>query len=583
MYGARTAWRTFAITMAIIASAYLLLLNPYWVPGGDSELYLAAGRSLAQGHGYRFNGQRINISPPGWPLVLAGAMKVMPTFAFIKLITIACMTGTLALWYWLLLRFTSPVMSAIVTLVTAVSSHVYSLSFWAHSDALFCLIALAAMIVACQINESRRGIVWRIILLLILCAAATFVRWAALAQWVIICGLLLRGHDLPFTWSKLKRAKPWQINAAWVAVILSGVVTFGTYKTINYFLRLTTEQELAAREAGVTFEDTQSPITQPAPENKAPELINARPLGKRNHLEEFAERLIRAGRWIAWLLWPEMRFIGAAKLKALNSLDTVFGWFAVVFIAAAAIKGVQHRQWVWLALAAYCFAMFINWPNPNARYLVPVAPLIVWGVIRGIYSIGKGRTWTTIHQATFVAFVASVFVANAALYGVDVWVARSGEKFYQRYEGGMDQSLIAAANYLRTQNVRDKSIAVSEEYINLGHRRFSKFGLRALVMLTELRVRTVPPKASDEPATSPKFLRWARNNKVHWYAFQDEVSPWRVWHFRIPAWLQAKLSDEPVKPPTAGWTLYHRLEGDWSPVEISPQIANQWPTRVPGM
>src|SRR5438034_1147540 len=158
----RDAVRVWAITVAVIAAAYLLLVNPYWVPGGDSELYLAAGRSLAQGHGYKFNGQLINISPPGWPLVIAGALKLLPSFALIKFITLACMLGAMSLWYWLLLRFTSPTMASIVTLATAIGSHVYSLSFWAHSDALFCLIALGAMVVACQINENRSPIRWRI-------------------------------------------------------------------------------------------------------------------------------------------------------------------------------------------------------------------------------------------------------------------------------------------------------------------------------------------------------------------------------------------------------------------------------------
>src|SRR6478672_4285865 len=185
----REAVRVWAITMAVIVAMYLLLVNPYWVPGGDSELYLAAGRSLALGEGYRFNGQHVNISPPGWPLVLAGVMKIHPTFAAIKLVTLFCMAGALSLWYWLLLRFTAPRIAALVTLATAVTSHVYSLSFWAHSDALFCLLALGAMVVACQINEGRPHVWWRVAALALLCAAATFVRWAAVLQWLLIAGL----------------------------------------------------------------------------------------------------------------------------------------------------------------------------------------------------------------------------------------------------------------------------------------------------------------------------------------------------------------------------------------------------------
>ena len=39
--------------------------------------------------------------------------------------------------------------------MTAVISHVYSLSFWLHSDALFCLVATAAMLIAFQINGAK--------------------------------------------------------------------------------------------------------------------------------------------------------------------------------------------------------------------------------------------------------------------------------------------------------------------------------------------------------------------------------------------------------------------------------------------
>ena len=79
------------------------MYNPYWVPGGDSELYIAVGRSWATGLRHTFNGQFVSICPPGWPLLLAAAMKISPSFGFLKLITIGCMTFVLGLWYWFLL------------------------------------------------------------------------------------------------------------------------------------------------------------------------------------------------------------------------------------------------------------------------------------------------------------------------------------------------------------------------------------------------------------------------------------------------------------------------------------------------
>ena len=93
------------VTIAVLGF-YLLLLNPFWVPGGDSELYVAVARSWALGNGHMFNGQSVSISPPGWPLLLAGVFRISTSFLFLKLITIACMTGAMSIWFWILLRFT---------------------------------------------------------------------------------------------------------------------------------------------------------------------------------------------------------------------------------------------------------------------------------------------------------------------------------------------------------------------------------------------------------------------------------------------------------------------------------------------
>ena len=85
---------------------YLLLENPYWVPGGDSEVYLAIARNLARGQGYLFNGQPARIAPPGWPMLLAGIIKfVSPSFLLLKLVTLASMVGAMAIYYRIVRRF----------------------------------------------------------------------------------------------------------------------------------------------------------------------------------------------------------------------------------------------------------------------------------------------------------------------------------------------------------------------------------------------------------------------------------------------------------------------------------------------
>src|SRR4051812_7977244 len=197
---ARAARRVWLIVTVAVAGLYGLLFNPYWVPGGDSELYLAVARSWAQGHGHSFNGQFVSICPPGWPLVLAAVMKIAPTFAVLKLVTLTLMISAMAMWYALLLRFMRPTLAALIVLTTAIIQHVYSLSFWMHSDALFLVFSTAAMIVACQIREGRSHSRLRLALLLVLCFAGGFVRWAGILQWPVIAGFLLAGQPLVPEW-----------------------------------------------------------------------------------------------------------------------------------------------------------------------------------------------------------------------------------------------------------------------------------------------------------------------------------------------------------------------------------------------
>src|SRR4051812_17279764 len=625
---ARAARRVWLIVTVAVAGLYGLLFNPYWVPGGDSELYLAVARSWAQGHGHSFNGQFVSICPPGWPLVLAAVMKIAPTFAVLKLVTLTLMIRAMAMWYALLLRFMRPALAALIVLTTAIIQHVYSLSFWMHSDALFLVFSTAAMIVACQIREGRSHPRWRLALLLVLCFAGGFVRWAGILQWPVIAGFLLAGQPIVPLWVRriFKRgpergrgfevlpsngeavapvtAMPQRVQAVdpgtnprapqrslvagsgwedyrrpppvWLAVLLSGVVPVGTFAMVRQALHLTPQQEVDAKEAGATFDESQ---VEPAPtaESRTVDLLNVPSGGKQTLFNEIVERVRRCGKWFAWLLWPEMRFLSA--VKRLSSIDTIFGWIVIATLLSTSWHAIQRRQWFWPAMALYGGVLCIAWPNPNARYLVPIAPMILWGVIRGVNGLGKGRRWGTIHRATNIAFIASVIVANAILFGIDVWVARSSD-FYSRYEGGLNNDLISAAHFLDGQNLEPNELAVSEEYVNLGRRRMMKTGQRVIVMLTDRVTQYVPGKLCGLP--TPRFASWARRRHVTWYLYQEPISPWRVWHFRLPGWLQQKLSGEPPAPTSAGWVLYHvDEEGVWQPVEVPP--VKGWPKRVPGM
>ena len=373
----RAAWRIWAMLMIAIGAIYLLMFNPYWVPGGDSELYIAVGRSWATGLRHTFNGQFVSISPPGWPLLMAAAMKISPTFGLLKLITIACMTFTMGFWYWFLIRFTSPKYSALLTLLCAIISHVYSLSFWMHSDAMFCLLATAAMVVACQINEGKPHLIWRILLLSLLCIGAQLVRWAGALQWITVGGVLMAGQSLPMLW----RFGEWQKELAkfrtrqWTAVAVSFFITVGTFAILRHELHLTAQQAADAQDAGVTFDEQQAPrqrpsifstasnrASSPSP-RKCPSVCAIRGNGSAGFFGRRCDSSAAGAEGNTEQPRLPDRLAhhrGTLRLR-MDESETL------PMDLAGGLRVLRVSR--------------LNWPNPNARYLVPILPIILWGTI----------------------------------------------------------------------------------------------------------------------------------------------------------------------------------------------------------
>ncbi len=634
----RAAWRIWIGLVIACLFLYLLTYNVYWVPGGDSELYVALARSLAQGHGYKFNGSFVSISPPGWPLLLAGLMKVWPTFAAMKLVTLLCMVGSLALWYWILLRFTTPKWSAAIVLMTAIISHVYSLSFWLHSDALFCFIACAAMLVAFQINERPERSIGRIILLLFLCAAMVFVRWAGVLQWLIIAAILLHNQPVtPIKWLKLQFTSTEQKRFI-LATFLTGLVTLGTFLCIRHALSLTPEEAEQAKDAGAVFDDSTG--MQAQAESKTVDLINTTKQPK-NMPREYARRFGDSGKWFSWLVWQPLRFIGGISLAGILGtalaivlvllalyaalgfnrlyflsasaiflvgvllvfvlarrgvfevkplpLDTVLGWVMILAILFVAIQGICRRQWILLAALVYAALLCLNWPNPNSRYLVPIAPLLIWGTLAALQQVDLRipRVWSWARPLMLWLFIATIIIANLVLFGIDAWIARSHD-FYGRYEAGLDKSLINICAYLNKQKPGEHDVAVNAHYVNMGKMRESKFGVRATVMLGDVVTKYVPWKYAGDPTSQKIFYNWARRYKVKYYLVQQPVSPWRVWHFRLSPKLQESLTHEPVGFESGGWRLYKMVDKGpeaqppYAVLVDVPDVKN-WPRRVPGL
>jgi len=247
-----------------------------------------------------------------------------------------------------------------------------------------------------------------------------------------------------------------------------------------------------------------------------------------------------------------------------------------------AVGSARQGDWLWLGLAALCGVLILIWPDVNPRYLVPVAPLLAMAVLSPLITASGGKGALASWSRVLVwIFVISVAVTNLSLWGISVYVARHRD-FYGLYEAGMDQDLIDIGYYLGRVGASNREIGVSGRYKNGPHIRHPRFLMRALVVLTENHVASIPVAAENDIRLPPgqSVLDWAHKSSVRYYACLPPVSPWRVWHFRIP-WIQKMVTHHSVIPTRDSFQLWD-VSGD-AAVQIHVERVNDWPLRVPGM
>jgi hypothetical protein len=263
-------------------------------------------------------------------------------------------------------------------------------------------------------------------------------------------------------------------------------------------------------------------------------------------------------------------------------------------------------------VALYAFLLAMSWPHPNARYLVPVAFLLLTSIWTGSTAIAQAwPAMATPRRPAIFLFIFSYILCNGALYGIEVWAQRSRD-FYATYEAGLNQDLISAGRWLSNHHVpTNEAIACIERYVNLStSARTSKLGLRVTTMLTGRPIITIPkrylrglppttaPSGSvaaappttqpdyifdPDPAANPGFLAWARSNTIRYYLYQPPVSPWRALHFRV-AWLEERATHIPVVDTGAGWRLYKIPTTGPSALRVLPlPPVGDWPLSVPGI
>lgn len=604
-YDGRRVRRWASIVCLALLGAYLLLQNPYWVPGGDSDFYVSIARSMARGEGFKYNGQPVAISPPGWPWVMAQVMKVSPTFLALKAVTMLSMYGSLVIGFFIALRFLKPSAAGIATVLAGLLMPVYSLTYFLHSEGLYCLLSAWALLICLRVREERALAIEKIALVL-LCIGLPLVRWAGIFQLAPIAAVLLSGKPgVPI------KNRHWKLAAACCLLII------GTWVGTRVALAMTPEEVQQVQDVGGDSGTDTEIVDEPPTESTSVSIVTAPKDPKRGMVHEYFDRVTKSGKWFSWLLWQPTRFIQIHKVA--DFFVGLLGWGVIALLGFLAISEARRGEWIWVSLAAYTGGICINWDNINSRYFVPVAPLILVGLLlatRRLHTAVPTRNidvWKWVRRG----LVYSVLLCNLAMYGVDVIVMRSAN-FYETFEAGQHKDLIAATRFLMSlptapppttapagkattraaatstsapsdvivYRPEDGQLLVNERYENLGKPKSSKSGTRAMVLLTDRFVKPLDGKYTRivrPPVTSPKLAKIMRARRAEWYFAQAPAVPWRLWHFKVPDWVQAKLSKSPVGPASGGWMLYRfdRINSTFTPYPFPP--AENWPTRVPGM
>lgn len=569
---------------AALLALYLPLLNPYWTPSGDGEIFLASARSILRGEGFRFNGYPVAIVPPGWPAVLALAMKLGAGFAALKLLTALCSVAALVLWYLILRRWAAPSLAAAACVLTSLLGEMYPLHSWLLSDPLFMLISAAGLLLALRVGEGRGGR-GTVAMLALLVAAAVTVRWAGLFNVAIFVGALLRGQR------RVERNLPWVASGI---VLASALLAFGGWRFhLDRQVRLSrppSTQPGATQPADMTLLPAPTDLQAQSAENeRAPRepnnVFSATTsydiVSTKTGPAEYARRILGAGEWLATLVCRPLRLARSSGLIRLAAI--LLGTVLAVPLLAAAFDAVRRRhEWVWAGAALYCFTLVVVW-TVNPRYFLPLAPMLIVGVLLGCRQLagdGDGPRWrTATMRLAAVVFVAAVAASNGLLWAIDVGVARAGPAYYDRFEAGVHKELIAAAAYLRRNTTPDVIVAVSGRYENLGKARFSPLPSRATVMLADRRVVSVPTHLASMP-NRERLRRYLRSSGASYYLYQPPMSPWRLWHFRAP-WLQRHLTGHQDVPDLdSRWRLFRVTRGEVREVDLSNY--REEPVAVPG-
>ncbi len=392
----------------------------------------------------------------------------------------------------------------------AICSPLYPLTFWLHSDACFMLIVGAATWLAIQ-GPNR----WSLAAVLLLVAISITIRWAGALFAVVILA----------AWVSKPQCRHQKMLGC-VAILLVVACTFGF---LRLYLSVNGENPQTGGSHTLATLATVSPTV--GDESQAPDLF----VRERPDLPIAVEYLLRIANvpsWFAWTLFVPLKFVADVGLAG-GALNLVVGLLALIPLTVAAVSDGRKGNYLLAGVLAYVCAIAVVWPHVNNRYLVPVLPFVIAGIVVGLTRMAAWR-YGTVFRGLRLAFIAAFLFVNGYMYAVDVWIARSPTAldFYARYEAGIHLPLIEAAAELEDlPDAVPGRVSVSERYENLGERWDYKHAQRVIAYIANLETIPVPRELTG--AGVKKLQQWSRDQHIRYYVHQNPTIPGRLWHFRL--------------------------------------------------
>lgn len=400
----RRAWW---IVLALLGLVYALGVNDAWAISADGSLYLALGRSLAEGRGMAYGGRQWWTIPPMLPALVAACRLLVGRHFW--LLNAALSAAGLASAAWVsrvAARRDGERMAAAVLAVAGFSAYLYATSARIHTDALFAALVAGAIWALARPGRMSPG--WAAVgAALVTAAIFTRLVGVVLAGGVFV-GLILK-------WRQAGRQR-----GAWIMVAAGGAAVVAATVAWLVWVR-------PRADAGVGDYLTVIP--------------------------GWLARLAEATYW-AGLLRAAGRAPGAV-------FGAITGQNAPLWAAAAPaalvvwglVAMARRGAWVVVCAAGLYVAFLVVYTEGAVarRYILPVMPILVWALLVGAREaaarLRRRRPERARRAALWTTAAVCLGISLPKLAREVVWLRHPD--FYRVYEKGEWAAVVAAGAWLR--------------------------------------------------------------------------------------------------------------------------------------